>query len=275
MNILSSVLTIIIAVYGGLSVYLWFFQQNLIYYPELPSRELIATPENAGLAYESLSIETDDGLRLHGWYVPAVNPRGILLFFHGNAGNISHRLDSIRIFNELGLSTLIFDYRGYGDSEGKITEAGSYLDAEAVWHYLTVQKNISPGDIILFGRSMGGAIATHLASRHKAKGLILESSFTSVKKMARNLYPFLPTSLLTRVKYDTEVYIQEINCPVLIIHSLEDEIIPFEQGRKLYAAARAPKKFLEIRGGHNDGFIISGQRYFDGLDNFISEITGE
>lgn len=251
-------------------LFLFILQGKLIFYPNIGGRELRATPEDIGLDYESVTINTSDNVRLHGWFVKAAKQRGTLLFFHGNAGNISHRLDSLRIFNSLGLSTLIIDYRGYGQSQGSISEKGTYLDAEAAWLYLTEQKGIDPKKIIVFGRSFGGAVAANLSADNPSAALILESVFSSVPDMAARMYPVFPVRLLCRYQYDTRKALQSISSPVLIVHSPDDEIIPFENGRILYDSARAPKSFLEISGSHNDGFLVSGQSYLEGINTFIS-----
>lgn len=256
--------------YGALLLILFFSQERLLYYPNLPSREIVATPEAIGLSYEPVTIETEDGIRLDGWFVPARRPRGTLLFFHGNAGNISHRLDSLRIFHDLGLSVLIFDYRGYGRSAGEPSEPGTYRDAEAVWRYATEQRGVSPQDIVLFGRSLGASIAAYLATHHTPRALIVESTFTSVPDMAADLYPFLPVRWLTRFRYDTKDYLKSIQCPVLVVHSPNDEIIPYIHGQRLFQAAPEPKRFLKIQGGHNEGFLLSGDDYVNGLDAFLS-----
>jgi len=253
-----------------LCLFLFFMQGKLIFYPNIGGRELRASPEDIGLTYDSVSITTSDHVRLHGWFVKSQQERGTLLFFHGNAGNISHRLDSLRIFNSLGLSTLIIDYRGYGQSQGRISEQGTYLDAEAAWQYLTEQKGIDPKKIIFFGRSLGGAVAANLAVNNPPAALILESVFSSVPDMAARLYPVFPVRLLCRYQYDTRKALRLISTPVLIIHSPDDEIIPFKNGRILFESAREPKSFLEIRGGHNEGFLVSGQTYLQGLDRFVS-----
>ncbi len=264
-------IVIILAAYGVFVLILYFSQSRLLYYPDLPSRRLTATPDRIGLAYQSLEIPTEDGVTLHGWFLPVANPRGTLLFCHGNAGNISHRLDSLRIFHDLGLAVLIFDYRGFGQSEGSTTEQGSYQDAQAMWNYLTEQRSILPGNILLFGRSLGAAVAAHLASRHRPGGLILESAFTSVPDMAAELYPLIPARWLSRFRYDTRAYVRSYSGPVLVIHSRNDEIIPFHHGQQLYAAANQPKHFLEIRGDHNGGFLSSGAHYRQGLERFIEQ----
>ncbi len=272
LNSVWSILLLILGVYLTLGLLLFIFQAHFLYYPNIPSRSVLATPERRGLEYEPVEIITDDGIRLDGWFVPTSKERrGVLLFFHGNAGNISHRLDSLRIFHDLGLAVLIFDYRGYGRSDGKASEEGTYLDAEAAWHYLTEQRHIPADNIVLFGRSLGAAIAAHLASRRKPTALIMESSFTSVPDFAASYYWMFPVRWLARFQYDARAYLRSVQCPVLIVHSRDDEIIPFRYGRELFASANSPKEILELRGGHNEGFLLSGQDYIDGLDAFLSK----
>ncbi len=272
MNSVISVLTVVAGAYALLVLLLFLFQAHLLYFPNIPSRALGPGPDSIGLAYEDVELVTDDGIKLHAWFVPASEARGTVLFFHGNAGNISHRLDSLKIFHDLKLSTLIIDYRGYGRSEGKPSEQGTYRDADAAWRYLTVQRGIAASRIILFGRSFGGAIASYLASRRKSAGLIIESGFISVPDLAAKVYPWLPARQLARFNYPTREYVKAAGLPVLIIHSRQDEIIPFSQGQSLFAGAREPKGFLELRGGHNDGFIVSGRHYLNGLDDFVTNV---
>jgi fermentation-respiration switch protein FrsA (DUF1100 family) len=159
------------------------------------------------------------------------------------------------------LNCFIFDYRGYGQSEGRPTEQGTYLDAEAAYKWLTEQKKVQPDNIIIFGRSLGGCIATNLARTARAKALVIESTFTSYVDMGRKFYPYLPVRLFARFSYDAGGYISEVHCPVMIIHSANDDIVPFEFGRQLYETANEPKQFVEIFGSHNDGFILSGDIY--------------
>ncbi|MFQ5881515.1 MAG: alpha/beta hydrolase [Candidatus Methylomirabilales bacterium] len=275
LNSVWSILLLVAGAYGALLLVLFFFQSRLLYLPNLPSRDVIATPERVGLAYEPVKIVTDDGVTLDGWFVPVRQARGVLLFFHGNAGNISHRLDSLKLFNDLGLATLIFDYRGYGRSHGKPSEQGTYRDAEAVWRYVTEKRHTAVQDIVLFGRSLGAAIAVHLATEHTPKALIIESAFTSIPDLAAEVYPFLPARWLARFRYSTEAHLQSVSCPVLVVHSRDDEIIPFAHGRRLFAVANEPKQLLEIRGGHNDGFVVSRQAYVDGLDTFMRAHLGQ
>jgi fermentation-respiration switch protein FrsA (DUF1100 family) len=254
------------AIYVGLFVYLYATQSAMVYFPE---RELITTPDDQGLNYETVHLITTDGFELHGWFLPAQNARGTLLFLHGNAGNISHRLDSLALFHQLSLNVFIFDYRGYGQSQGKPTEQGTYLDAEAAWNYLVEKRNLDPHRIVVFGRSLGGAVASKLASQHQPAALVLESTFRSAPAMARRLMPIFPARLISRYKYDSEANLRHVHCPVLIAHSQGDDIIPYKEGRKLFEAANEPKQFLELRGNHNSGFLTTGQAYQDGLQHFL------
>ncbi len=268
----STVLWILMLLAGGYLIILmlmYLFQSAFIYFP---TKNLTATPEDRGLEYEEVYLYTEDGLRLHGWYIPAQDARGSVLFFHGNAGNISGRLESIMIFNELRLNTFIFDYRGYGRSEGKPTEEGTYKDAIAAWRYLTEVQDENPHDIILFGRSLGGGIAAWLASQVEAGGVVLESTFTSTADLAAEIYPFFPVRWLLRIRYPVIDYIDEIRKPIMIAHSRGDEVIPFHHGQKLYEAASEPKFKMELQGGHNDGFILTGRHYLDEWDRFLTEI---
>ena len=270
MNGLVNILLIAVFTYGFLLVFLYFYQGRMLFLPNLPSRSVERSPSAVGLAYEPVDLLTSDNIHLDGWFIPAPENRGVILFCHGNAGNISHRLDSLLLFHRMGFSTLIFDYRGYGRSQGRPSEAGTYLDVEAAWAYLTRERSIAPSRIILFGRSLGAAVAAHQAVIHPPGALIVESCFTSVPDMAAELYPFLPVRWLSRLDYNVQEKLQRVSCPVLVVHSRDDEIIPFSHGRALYAAANEPKQFLELRGGHNDGFLLAGQTYILELDRFLS-----
>ena len=258
-------------IYLVLIAFIYYSQSSLIYYPNMPGRNLVATPEHIGLKYQNVQLVTADGINLHGWFIPSNSAKGTVLFFHGNAGNISHRLESINIFNRLDLNVFIFDYRGYGQSEGKVTEKGTYRDAEAAWNYLTESRGINAKQIVIFGRSLGASIASWLASKHPPAALVIESGFTSIPSMAKRIYPFLPVRWLTYFQYDTKNNVTKISCPILVVHSKNDEIIPFEEGREIYNAAPETRQFLELQGGHNDGFLISGSIYVEGLRSFISE----
>ncbi len=268
---LANTLLILLLSYAAIVVLMYLRQGSMLY---LPQKELLTTPKNIHLPYEALRLRTSDGITISGWYVPAEKERAALIFCHGNAGNISGRLDSIAVFHRLGLSVMIFDYRGYGESEGRPSEPGTYLDAEAAWNYLTDVKETPPGRIIVFGRSLGGAVAAELALRRPPAALILEAGFTSVPDIGSTYYPWLPVRLLSKFKYASVEKVGAISCPKLIIHSPQDEIIPYAHGRKLFEVAGEPKTFLEITGGHNDGFLVSGSTYTDGLNDFVTENFG-
>jgi fermentation-respiration switch protein FrsA (DUF1100 family) len=264
--ILLGIITTLFLIYIIVICFFYFSQKRMLFYPV---REITVTPKYIGLDFEDIVLTTKDNVNIAGWYVPASGERGTQLFCHGNAGNISHRLDSIRIFHDLNLSVLIFDYRGYGKSEGYPTEEGTYLDAEASLDYLINVKKVHPDKVILFGRSLGSAGAAEIALRHRAGALIIESGFTSVSDLGHKYFPFLPVRLLSRYSYATASKVSKINIPKLFIHSPQDEIIPFIHGKHLYENAHPPKEFLEITGGHNEGFLISGYVYTKGFDRFI------
>ena len=255
---LMSIAVVLFIAYWGLGLILYFMQPTFLY---CPVREVPYTPDELGLDFESVVFKTRDGLRLSGWYIPAENSDFTVLFCHGNGGNMMHRLDSINIFYNLGLNCFIFDYRGYGSSEGKPSEEGTYLDVRAAYKWLTKQKKIPPDDIIIFGRSLGGSIAAQLASKVKAKALVIESGFTSYVDIGRKFYPYMPVRWFARFSYQTIDYVRKVHCPVMIIHSRGDDIVPFEFGLELYEAANEPKEFVEIFGSHNDGFLVSSEIY--------------
>ncbi|MEM9305299.1 MAG: alpha/beta hydrolase, partial [Pseudomonadota bacterium] len=236
--------------YVGFGLLLWLMQERMVFLPNMPGRALTATPEDVGLDYEHIDFEAADGVRLHGWFVPAPDRRGTVLFFHGNAGNISHRLESIAVFRRLGLDTFIIDYRGYGRSEGRPSEAGIYRDADAAWNHLRQERSIAAQEIVIFGRSLGGTAAAWLGAREEPAALIVESSMTSAADMASRSYPIYPTSLILRLEFPVRDAIARATAPVLVVHARQDELIPFAMGEALFAAAPAPKAFLALTGDH-------------------------
>jgi len=272
MRWLAAVLGWGLAVYAGLALYLYVFQARFVYFPELPSRRVEATPTDIGLAFETVRLDTADGEKLAGWYIPAPAARGTLLYLHGNGGNIGHRLDPIAVFHRLGLNVLIIDYRGYGASSGKPSEEGTYQDALAAWNWLTQEKRLAPERIVLFGESLGGSIAAWLAARQPPAGLVIYASFTSVPEMAQALYPMFPASRLVRYRYDTRAALGSVTCPLLILHSTEDEIIPFSHGQALLEAAHEPKRLAELRGGHNDALWVSREIYPREIGAFLQTV---
>ena len=267
-----NILIAVAAAYCVLCLLLFFFQSRLIYFPQY-GREDYVTPQQAGMDYQDVEINSA-GEELHGWLAPVPQARGTVLFFHGNAGNVSHRLDYLRMFRELGFSVLIFDYRGFGKSSGEPSETGTYQDAEAAWNYLVKTRRIAPSSIVLFGESLGGAVAAWLAARVKPRALIITSTFTSLPDLGAKLYPLFPVRLLARYEYNTRKYLQAATCPVLIVHSREDEIVPFEHGEELYAAAHEPKQLLEIHGGHNTSLILSHDLWMKGVGAFLDRHMG-
>jgi fermentation-respiration switch protein FrsA (DUF1100 family) len=275
MRMLLSLVIMIASAYALLAAFLFFAQSHLVYFPQT-GRDFIATPEQLGLPYESVTLQTEDGLTLRGWFVPAqaamdrMGATGTVLFFHGNAGNISHRMDYLSMFHRLGYQTFIFDYRGYGQSDGSPSESGTYIDAQAAWDYLVEERGIPPCSIALFGESLGGAVAAWLAAREDPGLLVLASVFTSLPDMAAKIYPFFPVRLLSRFNYNTLEYLESVACPVFIAHSPQDEIVPFAHGRALYDAAPGPKEFLELEGGHNGGFIFMRESWTRALSGFMA-----
>lgn len=271
-NVILKLILALAAGYGLLIVVMYLMQDRMLYLAGVPGRKLTMTPANAGLDYQDVYLESADRVMLHGWFIAGESSQA-LLFFHGNAGNISHRLESIRQFHALGLSVLIIDYRGYGQSEGRTTEKGIYHDANAAWRYLIEERGFSAGDILVFGRSMGASVAARLASQHQPLALIVESSFTSVPDIAQELYPWLPARWLSRLSHATRDYIRDVRCPLLVIHSRDDEIIPFHHGEAIYSSANEPKTLLTIRGTHNDAFLRDEHTYTNGLRKFISGLA--
>lgn len=252
------IIAVLLIAYLALGVALYFMQPRFTYGP---TREVSYTPDELGLDFEEITLKTADGIQLSSWYVPAENSGLTVLFCHGNGGNMTHRLDSINILHNLGLSCFIFDYRGYGDSEGKPSEEGTYLDAMAAYNWLTKVRNVPANRIIIFGRSLGGSIAAQLAGKVDAGALVIESGFTSYVDMGRKFYPYMPVRWFARFSYSTIDYIRKVRCPVLIIHSRNDETVPFEFGWELYEAANEHKEFVELFGSHNDSFLVSSEIY--------------
>ncbi|MCP5053375.1 MAG: alpha/beta hydrolase [bacterium] len=270
MPIILRIILLIVISYVAIVLFFFFRQHRLLY---MPKKQLSATPLEMGLPYREVFFKTPDGFRLCGWLTgdEREKEKRVILICHGNAGNISHRLETISIFHQLGLRVFIFDYRGYGKSEGEPSEEGTYLDAAAAWDYLVETEKIPGRRIILFGRSLGGAVVSHLAASPDidAGALILESTFTSIPDAAAQLYPLLPVRLLARFDYNTLSRLPGIHLPILIIHSPQDELAPFSHAKRLLKAANEPKQFLQIAGSHNHGFLDSREIYMDGLKAFF------
>jgi len=272
---------------GGLvvaAVILWgglmLMEDRFIYFPtRLPPGWSAAASGllPRGLSAEECSFPSGDGPRLHGLWCRSADgphdPEGkLLLWFHGNAGNLADRLDMVGDLCRLPVTIFIVDYRGYGLSEGKPSEEGLYLDAQAAWDYLTTVRRVPPERIVLFGKSLGGAVAVDLATKVRPAGLIVQSAFTSVPDMAAVAMPFIPR-ILVRTKLNSLENIKSIQCPKLFIHSPADEVVPYEMGRCLFEAAPEPKEFYEVSGsGHNETWLVGGDSYLDRLRSFMDTV---
>ena len=261
-----SLAALLLALFLGLR---WYEQQSMYY----PTRDIVRTPSDAGLPFESVVLETPDGETLHGWWVPSGSPDApVVLFFHGNGGNVSHRLEKIAVFRDIGADTLIIDYRGYGRSSGTPSEQGIYRDARAAYQWLTTTRRVDPDRIVVYGESLGSAVAVHLASEAPMGGVVVESGFTSVTDIAQKRLPFLPVQWILKHKFDSLEKVPRINAPLLILHSRQDELFEMSHPERLLAAAEAPKRLVEMQGGHNDAYLVSADTYRDALARFLADI---
>jgi fermentation-respiration switch protein FrsA (DUF1100 family) len=274
--------TTVLVVFATIAVLTMLLERSLIYFPtRYPDGfwDAEAVARGSGCVIEDCYFEADDGIKLHGWWCRKAgstndNPsesNTVLLWFHGNAGNLSHRAQGLLQFAQLlPAEVLIFDYRGYGRSEGKPSEKGLYRDARAAWRFLQVERSIAPERIVLFGRSLGAGVAVDLATHVAPAGLVVESGFSSIPAMARHHYPFIPR-FLVRSRMDSLTKIRTISCPKLFVHSRADEVAPFELGYALFEAAPEPKMFYEVEGaGHNETSLVGGRAYFATLAEFIN-----
>jgi len=242
-----------------------------IYHPE---HEIEATPESVGLSYENIFFQSSEGVRLNGWLVPGSDPSNVMIWFHGNGGNIGDDVKRLRlIHDELGLTVFVFDYRQYGRSGGSVSEEGTYHDAQAALRYLKTRTGLLANRIIYFGESLGSAVAVDLAMKAPPRALILESPLTSIHDMARVDLPYLPVGFLIKDKYDSLSKIPKIHVPLLILHGDRDEVVPFDQGRRLFEAANSPKVFYTVSGAHhNDTSIVGGQPYWEAWKRFLDRL---
>lgn len=268
--LLFKILLILAALYAVVVIFFYFSQDRLLY---PATREIWRTPAAWGWDYEDLALPVD-GETTRGWYVPLENARGVVLFSHGNAGNIAHRLESIELLRSFGLSVLVYDYGGYGESSGRPSEQRTKADVQAMWDWLTQEKGHAPEEILLFGRSLGGAVTMQLAPEVQPGAVILESTFKSVPDIVYDYWPWLPARRLIRHVYPSMDRIGEITAPLLLIHSPEDDIVPYSHGLALYDAAPEPKTFGEIQGDHNQGFVDSMDVYRQYWETFLTPIFG-
>jgi pimeloyl-ACP methyl ester carboxylesterase len=255
------VLVAVSVVYGAFCGILFFGQSKQVYFPDL---KVSATPADTGLKFESVRIRTEDGKTLGAWYVPASvgsNLGYTVLYCHGNAGDIGDRVSHVEELHRVGFDVMVFDYRGFGESTGKPTEKGTYLDARACWDHLVKTRGVVPERIVVYGHSLGGAVAAHLAADAPPRLLVVEATFTSAGDMAARMFPWLPSRLLCRFRYDTRDAVRRARCPVIVAHSRDDEMIPYVMGRRLFDSAHGPKRFVELRGGHNESGLGYAPEY--------------
>jgi pimeloyl-ACP methyl ester carboxylesterase len=261
----------------ALTIGLLLMESRMIYFP---LRALEDSPDRHGWAYEDVRLRSSDGVSIHGWLVAGVDRNGVtppgprricFLFLHGNGGNISHRLEKIRILLGLGADVLIVDYRGYGRSEGKPDEEGLALDARAAYDHLAGERGVPASGIVLYGESLGSAVAARLAAEVEVGGLVLESAFTSIRDVAATMYPYLPVRWLMRSRYDTLGHLARVRAPVLLLHSRDDEFFPIRHAEALTRATGGRGRLVVLHGGHNDAFLTSEGAYRHALATFIAE----
>ncbi|WP_018862356.1 MULTISPECIES: alpha/beta hydrolase [unclassified Thioalkalivibrio] len=268
LNLIKLVLVLLVG-YALIVGLVYLTQDRLIY---MPSSNVIGNPSNIGLEYEDVALETEDGVQLHGWYLPGpADDAPVLLFLHGNAGNIGHRLESLEQFHHLGLAVLIIDYRGYGQSQGRPDEEGTHQDARAAWNWLREHLEYEPDEIVLFGRSLGAAVAARLAETKNPAAVILEAAFTSAADLGAEIYPWLPVRALIRHEYDVLGRVGAIEAPLLLAHARDDEIVPFAHSERLLEASGDGARLMKMDGGHNDAFRATGPRYTEGLREFLED----
>lgn len=253
---------------SSLIIYFGFYEKWGIYYP---SKSITYTPKDIGLHYQDVFFKTSDDVVLNAWFIPAEN-RLTVLFLHGNAGNLSNRVEIINLLNNLKVNVFIVDWRGYGKSKGTPHEQGLYQDALGAYNYLVKEKNIRPDSIVVYGKSLGAVVAVDLASKVEVKGLIFDSGFTCARDLVRRFYPYFPAQYFLKVKYDSLAKISKISCPKLIIHSEDDEIIPFKLGKRIFEAATLPKQFMQLKGGHNEAIFFDVDKFSSQLEAFLKSL---
>jgi fermentation-respiration switch protein FrsA (DUF1100 family) len=255
------------------TIVLMIFEEKFIYFPQKYPTGAYAQAQSIPNLRDCW-IRTKDSVTIHAWFAPAESAQVTLVVSHGNAGNISHRSLLLRALQRHGFNVLMYDYRGYGRSEGTPSEDGIYNDGLAAFDYAASLPEVKPGRIFLWGTSLGGAVAIDVATHRRAAGLILESTFTSAKDVARIVYPFLPVQFFMQTKLNSIEKIRTLTIPILFIHGAHDSIIPIGLGRKLFNAANEPKDFYEIpNADHNDTFFMGGDDYFTHVDDFAASIT--
>lgn len=264
---LGWILATALLAYAGVCLSFYLRQDGIVF---KPSRAMVVTPARHGLAFEDVWLTAADGTRVHAWYVAGAPGGREVLLLHGNGGNISHYLRTVLALHRQGHGVLALDYRGYGRSEGRPSEAGAYQDAAAAFDYLVETRRAPPGTIVVYGRSLGGAVATWLAAHRAPGALVLESTFTRLTDIGRERYPWLPVTLLSRNRFDSLAQIGRVRCPILVSHGRDDTVVPARFGRALAAAAGPRARFLSLPGDHSDAFLRGGARYLEDLERFIA-----
>jgi len=264
-----TILIVFLLILVGLILLIKYLERSSIFYP---GKLITLTPKQVGIPYEDVYLTTIDGIKINAWFVKGEPSSSTVIFAHGNAGTMSQRVARVRFWHELGLNILMFDYRGYGQSQGEPTEKGVYLDAQAAYDYLLTRAEIDPARILAHGASLGGAVVIDLAIHRKLAALIVESSFSSAKDMAKRYYPFIPSFVLG-VRFDSISKIKKVHVPKLFLHSPQDEVVPLSMGQKLYQAAPFAKSWLSIYGGHNEGLSTEDVKIKEEFKHFLQRCS--
>lgn len=264
----AKIVVLIIIFFVGLFLYVKYLERTTVF---LPLSEIKGTPSDLGFRYEDVYIPVGSNEEINAWYIQQDKDNYTILFCHGNAGNISSRLGIIKLLSDLNLNIFIFDYRGYGKSKGTPSEEGIYEDVLAAYKYLVNVKNIPPSKIIVYGKSLGSAPAVDLASKFDVRAVIIDSGFTSARDLGKVFYPFIPSFMIS-VKFDNINKIKKIDVPKLFIHSHNDNVVPFRLGKKLFDIAPLPKKFVVLRGSHNDSLFVSESEAKEAIRSFVDEL---
>jgi uncharacterized protein len=244
LEILALLGAVIFAVYG---LRLFFLQSRIVF---RPSREMIGSPRDCGLPFEDVVLRLAGNVKVLGWWIPGRQASKVILYLPGGIGNMNRELSTLAWLANIGVNVLTIDYPGYGEASGRPSESGCYAAADAAWRYAVQQKGIAPQDVVIFGRSLGAAIAAHAASRNECGTLVIHSGVSSVPAVAARRYPFLPVYFFCYIRFNTLKYLRRCNCPTLVMHSIADRVIPFRHGEEIFRAASSPKRFVKIPGDH-------------------------
>lgn len=250
--------------------FVYVFQERMVFFPNPGNQQ---TPKDWGLPFEEFYVDSGT-FSIHGWWIPGKPDQPVILYSHGNASTISYLGGYASLFHRMGMGVLLYDYRGYGRSQGSPDEAGTYADAEAAWNHLIHKLAIPPRQVVFYGHSLGGGVATWLATQHPCRALVLEGSFSALSSLGKEMYPMFP-GWVARISYDSLSRLAQVTVPVLIIHANGDEVIPIAHGRRLYEVAKPPKRFLETIGSHNRGFVTAGEDAWRSFQQFVGQKNQE